>query len=289
LYHEALNRSAGFQPALFTHAARAGWRPALRTSLVICLLAAPAVAAPRVYSLDQCADQYVLALSPRAAIVGLSRRAANRDAYLAAEAGDLPRRRATTEAVLGARPDVVVRYWGGDDRLAADLGRRGIRVVKIADATDFAGVRNNIIRVAAALGRPAAGAGLIGRMDGQLAAASGAGRGARALYLTTGGYTAGPDTLVDAMMSAAGLNNLAAGRGFHPVRLESLVLRPPSAMVLGFFDGALDGFQRWSLGRHQVLRRVADGRTLVSLPGAILGCPAWFAADGAARIARAVR
>src|SRR5450432_4272725 len=107
-------------------------------------LACNAAAGPRVYSLDQCADQYVLALSPRADIVGLSRRATNGDSYLRAQVGALPRRRATGESVLAAAPAVVVRWWGGDERLLADLRRRGVDVVVIDDAADFPGVRANI-------------------------------------------------------------------------------------------------------------------------------------------------
>ena len=42
----------------------------------------PAAAGPRVYSLDQCADQYVMALAPRGDIVGLSYRADDADSYL---------------------------------------------------------------------------------------------------------------------------------------------------------------------------------------------------------------
>ena len=45
-----------------------------------------AQARPRIVSLDQCADQYVLALAPRDEIVGLSKRALNADSYLRAEA-----------------------------------------------------------------------------------------------------------------------------------------------------------------------------------------------------------
>ena len=55
-------------------------------------LAGPAQAAPRVMSLDQCADQYVLALSPREAIVGVSPRVDDRDSYLRARAAGLPQR-----------------------------------------------------------------------------------------------------------------------------------------------------------------------------------------------------
>ena len=118
-------------------------------------LAGPAQAAPRVMSLDQCADQYVLALSPREAVVGVSPRVDDRDSYLRAMSAGLPQRRASAEAVLAARPDVVVRYWGGDARLTRTLERRGVRVVKIKEAQDFRDVSANVRRVAEAVGRTA--------------------------------------------------------------------------------------------------------------------------------------
>ncbi|MGI9169590.1 MAG: ABC transporter substrate-binding protein [Caulobacteraceae bacterium] len=244
-------------------------------------------AGSRVYSLDQCADQYVLALAPRADIAGLSRRATKADSYLRAEVGALPLRRATAESVLAARPAVVVRYWGGDERLVADLRRLGMRVVTIDDAADFSAVRVNVRRVAAALGERRAGEAMIGRMDRRLAAAAGAWRGRGALYLTSGGDTAGRGTLIDAMLRAPGLTNLAPGAGFHALSLERLVLGPPAALVLGFFDVGLDAVQHWSLARQAPVRRLAERRAIVSLPGAILGCPAWFAADAVTRISAA--
>src|SRR5207249_9317723 len=143
--------------------------------------------------------------------------------------------------------------------------------------------------VARALDAAPAGEALIARMDSQLAASRGVWRGAGALYLTPSGYTAGQGTLIDAMLRAAGLNNLARGPGFQPVSLERLALTPPAALVQGFFDNVVDAFQRWSPGRQEVVRRLARERTIVSLPGAILGCPAWFAADGTLALARAAR
>lgn len=254
-------------------------------------LARPAAArpAPRVMSLDSCADQYVLALAPRAAVVGLSPRADAPDSFLRAQARGLPQRRTTIEAVLGARPDVVVRQWGGDARLTAALQRRGIRTLSLDDATDFAGVRANVRRVAQVLDRPAAGEALLARMDGKLARAAGAGRGRSALYLTPGGYTAGPNTMIDAIFGAAGFANASSQPYFSPAPLEALVLAPPRAVVLGFFDLTRAGADRWGPGRHAALRKATRGRVVASLPGAMLGCSAWFAADGALTLAEAAR
>ena len=250
-------------------------------------LAGVAGAGPRVVSLDQCADQYVLGLAPRGDIAGLSYRALAPDSYLREAARGLPLRRADLESVLAARPAVVVREWGGDEGMVRRLQARGVRVVGIDDANDFDGVRANIRKVAVALDRAPQGEALIGRMDAKLSAARGAWRGRRALYLTPGGFTAGQGTLVGAMMQAAGLADVASAPGFAPAPLEDLVLHPPDAVVLGFFDHGSVRAQHWSLAEHPALKATMRGRIVASLPGAILGCPAWFAADGSRDLAAA--
>ncbi len=264
--------------------------PALTALLAALAFAGPVQAkAPTVMSLDSCADQFVLALSPREAILGLSARADDRDSYMRGSAAGLPVRRATTEAVLALRPDVVVRYWGGDARLEEALTRRGIRVVRITDAADFDTVRANVRDVAAALDRRDAGEALVAGMDAKLAGAKGAWQGAPALYLTPSGFTTGPGSLVDAMMRAAGMTNLASGSTWKPIPLERMVTHPPRAFVLGFFDAFAVAMQRWSPGRHRALKTRLPGRTVAALPSSILGCPAWFAADGPELLARAKR
>jgi len=269
-------------------------RAALLAGLVVGLaaVAGPAVArmgSERVMSLDSCADQYVLALAAREAIVGVSPRADAPDSFLRAKAADLPKRRTTLEAVLGARPDVVVRQWAGDARLTTALAQRGVRTISLGDATDFDGVRANVRQVAQALNREAEGEALLARMDANLARAAGAGRGQAAFYLTPGGYTAGPKTMIDAMLRAAGFANATTQPYFSPAPLERLVLDPPKTVVLGFFDLTRAGADRWGPGRHAALRRATRGRVAASLPGAMLGCSAWFAADGARTLADAAR
>uniref|UniRef100_B0T1M8 Iron compound ABC transporter, periplasmic substrate-binding protein n=1 Tax=Caulobacter sp. (strain K31) TaxID=366602 RepID=B0T1M8_CAUSK len=269
---------------------RAAWLAGLAAGLAA--LAGPVAAdesVPRVMSLDSCADQYVLALAPREAVVGVSPRADAPDSFLRAKAMGLPKRRTTLEAVLGARPAVVVRQWGGDARLTAAMARRGVRTVSLDDATDFDGVRANVRHVALALGRQPEGEALLGRMDADLARAAGAGRGRSAFYLTPGGYTAGPNTMIDAMLRAAGFANASTQAYFAPAPLEQLVLNPPRAVVLGFFDLTRAGADRWGPGRHAALRQATRGRVIASLPGAMLGCSAWFAADGARVLAEAAQ
>lgn len=250
--------------------------------LAMLVAAAPAVADERVAALDQCADQYVMALVPPDQIVGVTPRADDADAWLRGLARGLPVRRPTAESMLAARPTVAVRYWGGDARLMRTLERRGVRVVQINDATDFDGVRANVREVAAAVGQPAAGERLVNRMDADLAGARGAWGARRALYITPSGFTAGSGTLTDAVLRAAGLRNVAPA-GFSPIRLEHLVLNPPSLFIKAFFEAVR--IDRRGPGRGRVVARMAEGRTAAQLPGSLLTCPAWFASEATRRLA----
>ena len=237
----------------------------------------------RVMALDQCADQYVLALRPDAELA-LSPRADDPDAWMREAAAGRRRVRPTLEAAIAFRPDVVVRYWGGEPRLLASLEASGVRVLTIEDATDFNGIRAEIRAVAQGLGVPDRGEALTTRMDATLrgAAPEPAARGRSALYLTAGGFTAGKGTLMDAILGAAGFANAAAGPFFAPVSVERIALYPPTRFVLGFFDQARGDWR--GPGRHPVVQRTARGRVAARLPAAALTCPAWFAADAAAML-----
>ena len=238
----------------------------------------------RVMALDQCADQYVLALAPDADLA-LSPRADDPDAWLRREAAGHRRLRPTLEAAVGFRPDVVVRYWGGEPRLLNFLETRGVTVVTIADATDMDGVRANIRTAARELGQVERGARLERAMQAKLDRAAAPDRPRPgAVYLTSGGFTSGPGTLMDAMIRAAGFRNLTAAPGFGAISVERIAMEPPIRFVLGFFDQLRADWR--GAGRHPVVRSAAQGRTAAKLPAAVLTCPAWFAADGVEMMAR---
>lgn len=250
--------------------------------------AGPAAAEPRrVVSLDQCADQFVLAFARRAEIAGVSHRSDDTDSELRSRAAGLPRVRASAEAVLAARPTVVVRSWGGDERLVRLLAREGVQVVQVEEANDFRGVEANTRRIAEAMGNRRGGEEAVRRLRTQLESAAGAWGGRPGLYMTPGGVTAGRGTLIDAILRAAGLTNAADGAGWRAVPSEALVLEPPSLTVLGFFDEL--SRQRWSPGRSGPVRRALERGAAARLPAARLGCPGWFAGDAAHSLAAAAR
>lgn len=229
----------------------------------------------RVLSLDQCADQFALRLAPEADLT-LSPRADDPDSRMRDEARGRRMTRPGLEAALVARPDVAIRYWGGDQRLLAALKARGVPVVEIADATDFETVRANVRAAAKGLGQVERGEALVADMDARIARSAARPRGGRALYLTPGGFTTGAGSLIDAVLTAAGWVNAATAPGFAPVALEGLILARPDRFVLGFFEARRS--DRRGVGRHPVLRRMAEGRS-VPVSGDVLGCPAWFVGE----------
>jgi iron complex transport system substrate-binding protein len=237
----------------------------------------------RILSLDPCADQFALALSRPDDRLFLSPRADDSDSHLREAAAGHARVRPTLEAALIARPDVVIRYWGGEPRLLAALERRGVRVATVADASDFDGVRENVRRVAADLDRAPEGAALVEEMDGRLERAAAAGASGSALYMTPGGFTAGEQTLVGAVLGAAGFTSAAESPWFSPVSVERLLFEPPARFVLAFYEQVRADWR--GAGRHPALRRLMGRREVVSLPGSLMGCPAWFAAEAAERLA----
>lgn len=253
--------------------------------LSLCLVAAPASAEPlRVMSLDQCADQYVLALRPDAE-VRLSPRADDPDAYLRDAAKGYKRIRPTLEAAVAFKPDVVVRYWGGDMRLLSRLEADGVTVASINDSQDFSGIRDNIEHVSLALDAKARGEALIRNMDGKLQEASGKGQGRTATYLTASGFTAGPETLIDSVLRAAGFKNGTLASGYQPLGLERALLKPPALFVRGFFEQLMADWR--GTGRHPVLKSLMQKRTVADLPASTLTCPAWFTADAALMLSKA--
>ena len=253
-------------------------------TIAVLLTAGMAEARPlRVMSLDQCGDQYALALAPDADLA-LSPRADDPDSWMRAQARGRRQIRPTLESAIAFRPDVVVRYWGGEPRLLARLEGERVKVLTINDATDFAGVRDNIRTVADGLGQSERGQALLTRMQTRLAQATpptGVVRGS-AQYLTAGGFTSGPGTLIDAILKAAGFTNAAKTPGFAPVSVERIALFPPARFVLGFFDQPRSDWR--GSGRHPVVRKATQGRVAARLPAATLTCPAWFAADASAML-----
>ncbi|MCY3595964.1 MAG: ABC transporter substrate-binding protein [Rhodospirillales bacterium] len=246
----------------------------------------PAGAPARVVSLDYCADQFVLKLADRERILAVSPDARRAFSYMRDAAAGLPVARPVAEDVLVLKPDLVVRSYGGGPTAAAFFARAGVPVLQVEWASDLNDVVGNIERVAEGLGVPGRGAELAADMKARLAAIAAAPGGARALYMTPAGVTAGPGTLIHDILAAAGLRNFQQAPGWHPIPLERLAYAQPDLVAAGFFD-AMTGFTgAWSSARHPVARRQLGGQDVVFLEGAWIACGGWFVMDAVEALAR---
>lgn len=227
----------------------------------LALAAAPVSGAPgRVASLNLCTDELVLTLAAPAQVVSVT--------HLAQQPAETPlwrqaRRHARNDgsllSVIPMRPDLVVTMGGGArDRLRL-AARLGIPVIDLPFAQSIDDVEESIRRLAQALGRPQAGAALLGRI-----AALRRGRPAWSrdtIWLGGGGRTVAAQGLEAQWMALAGLRQRAI-RGDR-VSLEELLVRPPQVLLRSDYrQGQYSAAQRWM--SHPAARRARIGRTLAT-------------------------
>ncbi|PQA88598.1 ABC transporter substrate-binding protein [Hyphococcus luteus] len=261
------------------------------TVLLLALAAAfPAAAKPRAVSLDYCTDQYLLKLADKDQVLAVSRGADKDYSHLRAEAVNRKQIRPSREEVFALAPDLVLRQWGGGANAEKNFTAFGARVVSLGYPEDFEGVKDNIRLVADALGQEPRGEALIGEMEARLdALARTSDSKKRALYVTPGGVTAGAHTMIDAMIRAAGLVNVAAeeGESYWPaLPAEEVLLAPPDFIVGGFFVSRDEDINHWSAARHPALKRLLEKTPSVQLPADLVSCAAWFSVDAAEMIAK---
>ncbi|PAX06726.1 ABC transporter substrate-binding protein [Sphingomonas lenta] len=260
-------------------------------ALAGCAPAAPPAPAPvsprRIVSLDYCADQYVLKLAPRDRILAVSRDAVRPTSYMRAAAAGLRRVAPRAEDVLVLKPDLVVRSYGGGPGAAEFFARAGIPVLQLPYAEDLPGIRAATVDVAAELGVPARGRALAAEMDARLAGLPRRDRSEAALYMTPGGVTAGPGTLVAELLAAAGLRNFQREPGWRDLPLERLAYERPDLVAFASFKDVGDA-EPWSAARHPIARAQLDG-PVVGLEGAWTACGGWFLLDAVEALARGPR
>ncbi|WDI32426.1 ABC transporter substrate-binding protein [Hyphococcus flavus] len=258
--------------------------------IIVAALVSSAAASPRVISLDYCSDQYVLKLADKEQIIAVSRGADKDYSYMRDEAKNHKRIRPSPEEVLILEPDLVIRQWGGGVGATETLSQFGAKVVSLGYPEDFGGVKANIRMVASALDQVDRGEQLIDEMQSRLdAVKSNTTDQKRALYVTPGGVTAGAHTMIDAILTAAGLINIAAADGeiyWPPLPAESLLLNPPAVIVTGFFLSRDQDINYWSAARHPAIEQQFEKTPTIHLPPDVISCAAWFAVDAVEQIAQ---
>lgn len=280
-----------------TRRASAGWRTfaaATASAATLLALASAPVAAERpaprrIVSINLCTDQLLVDLVPHDRIAALSHLAA--DPQLSATSGRvgaIRRVHGAAEEVLALAPDLVLTSEYSTPQAVALLRRLGVRVEVIPLASDLAGIRSAIRRVAEAVGETGRGEQVIGAFDARIAEVrpDGAVR-PTALAWQVNSLTAGPGGLVDAMLETAGFRNMASEMKLGPfgrLPLETFLARPPDLVVLANAPAAFRSVAADNL-RHPAL-----GDLMRRRPHAELAMPLWLCgspavAEGIERLA----
>lgn len=246
------------------------------------------VAPRRIVSIHLCADQLVLALADRNRIAALSWLATEpARSYMAAAAQGIPAVAGSAEEVVALRPDLVLAGFRSGRATVRALRALGYRVEDLRFAGDFEAIRRQIRRVAHLVGRPARGETLIADMDRRLAAARRdipAVRPVAAIYQPMG-FTSGRGSLEDALLAAAGFDNLAVRLGLGALGhlpLETVVASKPDLLVNWMGDDPNPSLSRASYA-HPALAR-APWR-VVALPNTFWACGSWYSARAVERLA----
>ena len=240
----------------------------------------------RIVSLDYCADQYVLKLVEPARILALSRDAAREFSYLRDLAAGMPTVRPVAEDVLVLGPDLVVRSYGGGPNAAAFYARAGVAVLNVGNANTIDEVMSVMADVAAGLDEPERGQAVIEETRQRLASLPESGPESRTLYMTPGGVTTGPGSLVHEMLIAAGLQNFQQTPGWRPIPLELLAFEAPELVAFATFGASAAHQDAWSAMRHPIARTQLADREVVPLQGAWTACGGWFLLDAVEALAR---
>ena len=246
----------------------------LRAVLVaLAFLATPAGAAPRrIVSINPCVDAILMHVADAGQIAAISHysKLPRSSSITPAQAAQFTATSGTAEEVVARAPDLVIAGAHVDPATIAMLKRLNIDLLQLGVAETVAQSRAQVASVATAVGHPARGVRLNGRIDAALAVARHGGPPVPALIWQGGGLVPGSGTLADELLRATGFRNLSRDYGLSQwdvLPLEYLVARPPRLL---FTVGDRSGTDRVLV--HRVLRPLAGRVAVRQFPEKLLFC-----------------
>jgi iron complex transport system substrate-binding protein len=231
----------------------------------------------RIVSLNMCVDELLLRLAdPRniASITWLSRDP--RNSNVAELAQTIPVNHGLAEEIIPLQPDLVIAGIYTARPAVAMLKRTGGPLVEVGVPKSIAEVRQQIRDVATRIGEREKGESVIAAMDARLSAlpAPSPAPRPRAIVLNPNGATVGKGTLVDEIMTRAGLTNVAAELAidnYGQIPLEAVVASGVDVLIV---SASRDGPPALAteILRHPVLSELSDRTRVVVMPGRLWNC-----------------
>lgn len=204
--------------------------------LAAALPARAADAPARVVSMNVCTDQLVMLLAAPGQLASVSHLATDPgSSALVAEAARYQQNHGLAEEIFLMEPDLVVTGTFTTAATASMLRRLGFRVEEFAPETSFDDVRENILRMGVLLGRQERAEEMAAALDEGLRDLKAAAiSGMTVATYSSNSYTTGRGSLSEAVIEAAGLENLGSRLGIQGagrLPLELLVLSMPEIVT----------------------------------------------------------
>lgn len=247
----------------------------------------------RIVSLNMCTDELVLRLADRERIASVTWLSQDpRNANMAGAARRVPANHGLAEEVLGFKPDLVVAGAYTTRATVSLLGRVGVGVREFGVPRNLAEMKVQITEMAEVLGEPARGQALLAGIEQRLQAlaARRVERPLRAIVLRPSGFTVGRGSLVDEILTRAGLVNIAAELGvesYGQIALETVALGGAEILILNETPDGPPSLAHEIL-HHPVIERLGDRLKLVALPSRLWTCAGPSVLDAIELLVRAV-
>jgi iron complex transport system substrate-binding protein len=256
---------------------------AIRATVVIALAVAIAPAAAqtldkpaRIVSLNMCTDDLLLRLADPARIASVTWLSRGRSGSNVADiAARVPVNHGLAEEIIPLDPDLVIAGTFSTRTAVGLLKRTRIPLVEFAIPRSIEEVRGLIRAMARLVGESEQGEHVIRRMDERLAAIPPlTGARPRAIVLNPNGATVGRGTLVDEIMTRAGLDNVAATLGIDSYGLLTLETIVSNAIDVLIVSSARDDPPALAteILKHPVIERLSDRVRIVSMPARLWNC-----------------
>ena len=231
----------------------------------------------RIVSLNMCVDELILRLAePQniASVTWLSRDPKNSN--VAELVAGVPVNHGLAEEIIPLNPDLVIAGIYTARTAVAMLKRVGVPVLEVGIPKNLDDVRRQIREIAGLIGEREKGESVIAAMDRSLAALPrpSSGQRPRAIVLNPNGATVGNGTLVDEIMTRAGLTNVAADLGIDSYGQIPLEAVAANAIDILIVSASRDGPPALAteILRHPVLSALSDRTRVVVMPGRLWNC-----------------
>jgi iron complex transport system substrate-binding protein len=260
--------------------------------------AAETVSKPkRIVSMNLCTDEQVLRLADRQNIASVTWQSPDPNLSNVADlARGIPINHGLTEEIIPLKPDLILAGIYTTRAPVALLKRSGMRVVDADVPHSFDDVRQQYREIAALLGEQERGEHIIAEMDRNLAklASERPPVAPTAIVFHPNNFTFGRGSLIDAVVTRAGFENLAARLGigeYGQVPLEVLAMNPVDLVVVSAYRDGPQALATEVL-RHPVMSRLSDRMRVIVMPDRLWNCggPALVeAVETLMRVAKDVR